>query len=139
MPVYLRKVASASALWASCSPWFFSAISVASTVPSVFGEQSARRPSAERGLIGLNCFGKPHDQGIGRQFVADRRLGAGAQQCRMVALVEGGGVGAGVDLDAVGPDVVHRHDRGGVRIDEQDDAAAKWLELAERGGDKPVP
>src|ERR1700738_962353 len=168
MPVYLRKVASASALWASCSPWIFSAISVASTVPSVFGDRSARRPSAERGLIGLNCFGKPHHQGIGRQFVADRSLGdrrqgvdqrrqvfevqimadiddeaelggarggcgAGLQQCRMVAAAEGGGVGTGVDLDAVGPGVVHRRDRGGVGIDEQDDTAAERLKLRERG------
>ena len=67
-----------------------------------------------------------------------RCCGAGAQQCRMVALAEGGGVGAGVDLDAVGPGVVHRRDRGGVGIDEQDDAAAERLELRERGVDEAV-
>ena len=60
------------------------------------------------------------------------------QQCRMVAVAEGGGVGTGVDLDAVGPGVVHRCDRGGVGIDEQDDAAAERLELVERGVDKAV-
>src|SRR3954468_8627578 len=128
MPVNLRKVASAAAVWASSPPWIFSAISVASTCPSVLCKPSGGCPAAQYSLVGLDCFAKAHHQGVGRQFVADRRLsdrrqgvdqrrqvfevqivsdiddqtelcgalrrgGASAQQCRMVAAAEGGGIG----------------------------------------------
>src|SRR5215469_1174520 len=74
MPVYLRKLASAAALWASCSsPWIFSAISLASNIASVSGVQCR--------LIGPDSLGKARDERVGGQLVADRRL-CYAGQCR---------------------------------------------------------
>src|SRR5215469_7190706 len=140
MPVYLRKLASASALCASSWwAWILSAISLA----SVASTRSPLSVTAQRRLIRADGSGKTHDECVGRQLVADRGLGdggqgrdqrrqvvqvevvadvdddpqfgralrrggAGAQQRRMVAAPEGCGVGTGVDLDSVGPGIVHR-------------------------------
>src|SRR5690348_5496584 len=75
MPLYLRKVASAAALWASSPPWIFSAISVASTCPSRLHHPSSGGSAAQHSLIGLDGFAKAHHQSVGRQFMADRSLG----------------------------------------------------------------
>src|SRR6516164_10829348 len=70
MPVYLRKLASAAAVWASCSsPWIFSAISLASNIASVSGVQCR--------LVGADGLGKAHDECVSCQLVADRGLGGG--------------------------------------------------------------
>src|SRR6516225_8339540 len=161
MPVNLRKFASASARWASCSsPRIFSAISVASTT----GALPYRGPlgAIEHRLVSPHGLGEAHDKSVSGQFVTNRGLGdggqcrdqrrqvaqvevvpdvddeaqfssafrrggAGAQQGHMVALAKRGGVSAGVDFDPVGPGVVHRGYRGGVGVNEQDNAAAERL------------
>src|SRR5262245_16594176 len=72
MPVSLRKVASDSVLWASCPPWIFSAISAASTGP-LRRKHRAVLPGQHR-PVSADGFGETHNQGVGRQLVADRGL-----------------------------------------------------------------
>jgi hypothetical protein len=64
--------------------------------------------------------------------------GAGLPQRPGAAGAKGGGVGAGIDLDPVGVDVVHRCDRSRIGIDKQNHPAAERLQLGERGVDQAV-
>ena len=58
---------------------------------------------------------------------ARRGFGAGAQLCCAIAGAERGGVGAGIDFDAVGAGIAQTRDDRRVGIDKQDDAAAERL------------
>ena len=69
---------------------------------------------------------------------ARRGLGAGAQFGRAVAGAECGGIGTGIDLDAVGPGIAQTRDDIGVGIDKQDDAAAERLQRGDGGLDDRV-
>src|SRR5262249_52929064 len=93
MPVNLRKFASASAWWASCSsPRIFSAISVGSTTGVLpYRGPLGGRSAIERRLVSPHGSGEAHDKSVSGQFVTNRGLGDGGQcrdQRRQVAQVE---------------------------------------------------